>query len=344
VTHGDYLARSRFGSLDGLRAISVIAVIWHHTAPPWAAGTPLIYAGAEGVTLFFAISGFLITTLLLRERARTERIDLRAFYIRRAFRIMPLYYAVLLAYVGAVALFEANTQAGRDFFHNVRYYATFTSNLFVAFHGTVIFYFAWSVATEEQFYLMWPPLLRRIESLGRCGAVLLAAVLLLIADQLFAGSMLRLIPVAIVAGAGLAVALQAPAGYAALVPVLGRRWSSPLCAAALAVALAAPGVPPFVTHLLCVALVGACALREDHGLAPLLTLRALVYAGTISYGMYLLHMLCKNLVTRTLAGAGLPLEGIGVFALTVCVTVMAAGLSFRYFESPFLALKARYAR
>ena len=65
--HSQYLAERHFGSLDGLRALSIIAVIWHHTAPR-EVPTGLAHVGAEGVTLFFAISGFLITSLLLRER------------------------------------------------------------------------------------------------------------------------------------------------------------------------------------------------------------------------------------------------------------------------------------
>jgi peptidoglycan/LPS O-acetylase OafA/YrhL len=93
--HAAFRANNRFGSLDGLRALSVVAVIWHHSgggmvASEWA------QHGHHGVTLFFAISGFLITTLLLRERDRHGAIDLRAFYVRRALRIFPLYYAVLL--------------------------------------------------------------------------------------------------------------------------------------------------------------------------------------------------------------------------------------------------------
>ena len=93
-----FRALRHFGSLDGLRAIAIFVVIWHH-GPGQTAAINLLRAGHEGVQLFFAISGFLITTLLLRERAGTGEISLRNFYARRSLRIFPLYYTVLLVYV-----------------------------------------------------------------------------------------------------------------------------------------------------------------------------------------------------------------------------------------------------
>ena len=80
--HTEFQTRRILGSLDGLRAVSVIAVIWHHTTGPHV--SYLLSSGPHGVTLFFAISGFLIVTLLLREHDRTGQIDLKAFYIRRS--------------------------------------------------------------------------------------------------------------------------------------------------------------------------------------------------------------------------------------------------------------------
>jgi peptidoglycan/LPS O-acetylase OafA/YrhL len=107
--------------------------------------------GAQGVSLFFASSGFLITTLLLREKARNSRIDLKAFYVRRSLRIFPLYYGVLLVHIALVTLLERDSVTGQAFYDNLIYFATCTSNLFVPLDGRVIFYFAWSVAAEEPF-------------------------------------------------------------------------------------------------------------------------------------------------------------------------------------------------
>ena len=146
-----------FSSLDGLRCLSILAVIWHHTGR-YVEAINLTRAGALGVDLFFAISGFLITTLLLRERERWGSISIRAFYIRRALRIFPLYYTVIILYVISVYALERNTPVGRQFFDNLPYFLTYTANWFVGLDGRVIFYFAWSLSTEEQFYLVWPTL------------------------------------------------------------------------------------------------------------------------------------------------------------------------------------------
>ena len=156
-----FTATAWFSGLDGLRAFSVVAVLWYHLAGEH--DLALLNHGNQGVQLFFAISGFLVTTLLLRERRRTGTISLRSFYLRRTLRIFPLYYAVLATYALLVFATLRGTPKGAEFWQHLPAFATYTSNWFVSAdagtgHG-VTFYFAWSLATEEQFYLVWPPLL-----------------------------------------------------------------------------------------------------------------------------------------------------------------------------------------
>src|SRR5262245_32214375 len=105
--HRWFLGRSHFGALDGLRCISILAVIWAH-GPGQRATLFLLRSGALGVDLFFVISGFLITTLLLRERRSTGSVSLARFYARRSLRIFPLYYAVLAIYTIAVLATNPN--------------------------------------------------------------------------------------------------------------------------------------------------------------------------------------------------------------------------------------------
>lgn len=332
-----------FGSLDGLRALSIIAVIWSHTAPSWT-GAAGAETGANGVTLFFAISGFLITTLLLRERERHGSIDLKAFYLRRTLRIFPLYYAVLLIYLIAVLTFENGTEAGENFFSNLKYFATYTSNLFVPLDGRVIFFFAWSLATEEQFYLIWPPLMILLGSQGRAltllGLVMAICVLAQWANNPWAG----VVPIAITGGCALAILLHSEKGYALCHTVLGHSASGLAILALLVPALVWPALPDTLIHVLCVALVGACVMRESHLLSGLLRFRPLAYIGTVSYGMYLIHMLCKNLMIRILGALNLEQEGLALFFSTLALVVLVAGLSYRYFESFFLRLKLGLAR
>jgi peptidoglycan/LPS O-acetylase OafA/YrhL len=148
-------------SLDGWRAIAITAVLVYHgttslfyPAGPWPSYKALcvIQTGAKGVDVFFAISGFLICTRLLQERRRTGAISLRAFYLRRAFRILPpflVYLAVLalMAAAGLLSIAPTEWWASALFLRN---YVNPTTT-----HGWYTGHF-WSLAVEEHFYLMWP--------------------------------------------------------------------------------------------------------------------------------------------------------------------------------------------
>ena len=340
-----------FGSLDGLRALSVIAVVWHHTVGHDAA-LPLLFArGAEGVTLFFAISGFLIVTLLLRERDRKGRIDLRAFYMRRVLRIFPLYFMVLALYLLLVLALERHTATGREFLHNLVYFVTYTSNWFVALDGRVIFYFAWSLAAEEQFYLLWPSV-QRFVTPRRALAVMLGFIAVVAGLQWapppgggalgLAYTIVTNVPLAICFGVVLAHLLHHRRGHEGLRWLFGWRVSS-LVFAALLLWVLGSGRSDLAVHLSAALLVGACVYREDHWLAPLLRWRVLAFVGSVSYGVYLLHMLVKNVVVKALAHSGLPSNNVLVFVLTAAGAVAVAAISFSYFESYFLRWKARYA-
>lgn len=144
----------RIPSLDGLRAISIAMVLVAHLAGtrgfPISAATGNFWAlGELGVHVFFVISGFLITGLLLDELARTGRIRLGRFYFRRTLRIFPPYYALLAALVAAQALGWLALNQG-DALHAL----TYTSNYDAGRSWSVGH--TWSLAVEEQFYLLWP--------------------------------------------------------------------------------------------------------------------------------------------------------------------------------------------
>ena len=340
--HSAFLAQKRFGSLDGLRAISILAVIWHHTQPQWAHASEFAALGTQGVTLFFAISGFLITTLLLRERSRSGAINLKAFYLRRTLRIFPLYYGVLLIYIVVVAVMERHSAVGQGFFNNLIYFATYTSNIFVPLDGRVIFYFAWSLAAEEQFYLIWPLALYLTRKSSTAGALLSTVFIACVGGQLLGNKFLSAVPLAIVAGSLLAMLLHARRGFDVLYSVLGNYWSAPALMTIAGLALTLVPAPVFVIQTLFAAVVGACVIREKHPLTWLFSRRPIVYIGSISYGLYMLHMLCKNLVVKLLAKSELPTTGVEVFILTCVLTTVVAGLSFKYYESYFLKLNRKH--
>ncbi|BBB66387.1 acyltransferase [Undibacterium sp. YM2] len=339
----DYLSNKRFASLDGLRAISIIAVIWHHTAPA-GINEILTSIGAQGVQLFFAISGFLITTLLLRERERNGKIDLKAFYLRRSLRIFPLYYGTLALYIVLVYVLERYSEPGQAFFHNLIYFATYTSNIFVALDGRVIFYFAWSLAAEEQFYLVWPPLLLLAGSVKRASVILISVIAVCAASQMAGLRAFDIIQLPIVIGALLAIGLNNESHFSWLYRILGQTWSAPVFCMALLLVLLGNILPGFIASILFAGLVGACVIQERHPLTSLLSLKPIAYLGSISYGMYMLHMLCKNFVTKLFAVLQIHETGIAVFLLTLIVATITASISFRYYESWFLNLKTRFER
>ncbi|HWN31784.1 MAG TPA: acyltransferase [Pseudonocardia sp.] len=343
--HADFLGTRVFGSLDGLRALSVIAVIWYHTEGSAEGFTQ----GSLGVDFFFAISGFLITTLLLREQSTTGRISLRNFYIRRTLRIVPLYLAVLGLYTVLVLTTRAATPEGRTFMANLPAYATYTSNWFVDRHSgpSVIFYFAWSLATEEQFYLVWPVALafaaRRRRGLAVVTGALLVAAALGVSFHLahpergtLPIEIVKSIATPICAGALLGLVLHTRTGFTRLGGVLGHRATAPALVAVVGVVVAA-GVSRDIIGTAMALLVAAMCVREDHLLARVLACRPLAYLGRISYGMYLLHMLCANLVRVPLHRT----SGLAVFGGTLALVILAASASHRWFEAPFLALKHR---
>ncbi len=350
-SYEDYRTRPFFSSLDGLRCLSIIAVIWVHTGIR-VEGWTLTGQGHFGVDMFFAISGFLITTLLLRERDRRGGISLKAFYVRRSLRIFPLYYTVIVAYAAAVWLLEPDTPAGRDFFANLPYFVTYTSNWFVPLEGRVIFYFAWSLATEEQFYLVWPAVEKFLPS-GR--ALRVAAVLLLVrlligtcvasgwlSDDSLGMRMVMSIHPAILGGVILAHLLHDRRAFSFLRAWLGTVWAAPLVFAGLLAALEA-GLRREWIWALMVLLVGSVVIRESNGLSRLLKWRPIAHMGMVSYGMYLLHMLSFNAVKKLFPVTDLGQEWLW-FPATVLVAAVGATLSYRYCESWFLRLKDAYVR
>ena len=340
--HAAYLGRRRFGSLDGLRALGILAVVWHHTV-----GGP----GRLGANLFFLLSGFLVTTVLVRERARTGTIDVLGFRARRARRLYPLYFAVLAGYVGVVALLEPSGPARAAFFAHLPAFASFTSNLFVDLEGgRTIFYFAWSLAAQEQFYLAWPWLLKRAGTRACAAALMLLLSLVYLARAgtldvvLPAGTLARTLVLsvmpALALGALLGLALDARAGFERVRRLLGGRWASCAFLGCALLLWRAPGAPEPLMHVVLVGLAAACVLREDHALASVLKLRPVAHVGAVSYGIYLLHMLCHNAIAPALAALRLELRFLD-FALTALLGVLVATLSQRHFEDRFLAPEKR---
>jgi peptidoglycan/LPS O-acetylase OafA/YrhL len=349
-----FKAARRFQSLDGWRAVAILAVLWEHTLSS-AFASPIAKEGWHGVDLFFVISGFLIVTLLLRSQESARGFSLPKFWGRRTLRILPLYYSVLLVYIVLVR-YTDHTPAATQFFENLPYFATFTTNWFAEFSDRTIFYFSWSLATEEQFYLVWP-LVEVLVPRPLYKFILLGLLIVTsqIATVVYGVEVEGPLPLRILCsvrlglllGTGLAHLLNAESGFRVAYTIIGRRGSALGCVAvAIATVIVAPyiGVTgPILVVVACLLLVASTVIREDNDLATVLHWKPIVWVGTVSYGMYMLHMLSVNVVRKAELAlhVGSPfIEFAGGAALACGV----ATLSFLYYERLFLVLKDRFLR
>src|SRR3984957_16383808 len=163
LTRADYERRKYLPELDGLRAISVLLVVTVHLHDFEAVWKWL--AGWQGVTVFFVLSGYLITTLSLREEGQGGAVSLAAFYVRRSLRIFPLYYLVLAAYCGLIFGLGLNPEkkfllSGAMpyyllYFQEVPFFYGLPGESGIVQHANIPFYQSWSLGIEEKFYLVW---------------------------------------------------------------------------------------------------------------------------------------------------------------------------------------------
>ena len=346
--------------LDGLRALAVSAVLAFHTGASWAVG------GFLGVDLFFVLSGFLITTLLVLEWQRRGRISLRRFYARRALRLLPavLLMCVVLLIIGPVA---TGTDARNALWKGVAGTTFYFANWQQAFappnpFALTLTDHTWSLAIEEQFYLVWPPLLltifwwarrRGVDPLTTAlrVALALAAVSALLRLALWHGasSIPRLYFGTDTRADSLLIGSALGLAYVTGRLERARSWLPPLAPLALLVILVIFG---FAHHddawlylggltaiaLLVAALIGGLALAPTGPVGRLFSLAPLVFIGRISYGIYLWHWP----IFRYLHPEELGLRWGPTQWVRIVVTLAVATLSFFLIERPMLRLRHRF--
>lgn len=351
--HNLYKQNSYFGSLDGLRCLAIIGVVWQHTCVNLLP-LPLAHRGNVGVQVFFVISGFLISTLFLREKERSGGISLKRFYLRRVLRIMPLYYAILLTYVVLIVVFEQGSgPERREFIRNLPFFLSYTTNWFVnnEFDGRIAFYLSWALATELQFYTVWP----FIEKCTKGILPVTVAVLLLvlsealrqglfdrwIASDMIGYTIVGKISSSICLGVILGHLLHCRRGFNMAYRFFGWRFCSPVAMVLLIGMLCLPQFYHLPTYCVIAVLVGSCVVREDHFLSPLLKVRIVRHIGAVSYGIYLMHMLAFNVVKLLSGKINFQHDLLNFIGTLVVVTVIAT-ISHRYFERVFLRWKDRF--
>ena len=368
--------------LDGLRALAVIAVVLYHLDLPWIPG------GFLGVDVFFVLSGFLITTLVLEEVERTGRLSYRRFYLRRARRLLPALGLLLLTVSAASLLFlrEELTELRGDVVAALLYVSNWwyivADQSYFEFTGRPpLLQHLWSLAVEEQFYLVWPAVVVMAMATGRRRVRRVALVLAIASTVWMALLSLR---------SGFPVPNDPSRVYygtdthamgllvgAALATVWApwRRWSpgaswlsrtripQPSAAVVIDVAgvLGLLGVGWFFLRvgefsdflyrggflvLAVLTVLGLAALANPAGvLGQIMAVQPLRYIGERSYGIYLWHW-PVFMVTRP--GFELPFDGAPAVLLRVGITLLLAEASYRLVEMPIrrgaIAASLRKAR
>ncbi len=315
----------RIDGIDLLRGLAIALVMLRHAWPQPFAG-----AGVVGVVMFFALSGYLITGLLLDEQERTGRVDLRRFYARRARRLVPALLALVAGVVGVTLLLDPlgdRDELGRT----VLVALTWTGNLPFG-HASDATFHLWTLATEEQFYLLWPAVLVASAARGQVRAALLlvaaACVLACVATLVW----LREDP---------DLAYSLPTSWAVCFVVGGatralgdrvvvRPWAVSAALAGLAVLSVVPlrghaltylAGGPAIAALTAVLLLSWRTRTDVTGPA-----RALVALGTVSYGAYLWNYPLTLWLRPSLEAYAGPVAAL--------LTLVAAALSWRFVEAP----------
>lgn len=342
--------KERLLGLDGLRAIAVFLVLLGHFCPPHATGTffdGVIARGGFGVEIFFVLSGFLITHLLLKEEQTIGIISLPLFYARRTLRILPplMFYCFILwglSRTGIVAVPESDLMAGLLFVRNFFGSSPETTHL-------------WTLAIEEQFYILWPLFLLLLASRTKriIGCTLLVCLLpiwrqlnyILAGGAMHANSWrtdLRVEPMVI--GALLALLLTSSKakkvltasrlthGFVALVSVaiIWMMQFTPIGAF--------PGVRFIAPTLssVCVALIINCSVNRPQSYQnQFLELRPLAYIGQLSYSVYLWQQLFSPHVT------GAENTWFREFPINLAFTISLALFSYYGIERSLFSLRRR---
>ena len=351
----------RVAGIDGLRAVAVTAVVLFHAR---VVGFELGWAGVE---LFFVISGFLITRILLELRADPRYLQI--FYARRALRILPVYYFVVL--VSVILAVGAGTPLSSL---DLPFYIVYIQNYFPQIPtgmagGIPLTGHTWTLAVEEQFYWIWPLIvlilrpraLRTVVIVCVIGAPIARLAMLLATGNPY--TVVATLPAQVDAlGVGAALAFAERDGLA---PALGRRIAAIALVGGglLLTALVATGgglasfadtriwaaspVNALLLSAFAAMFGGIVALTVFGSYRALRFLEwdPLVHVGRISYGLYIYNPIAVLLAALafTLVGSATPTGGAAETALGTALTYLLAAASWRYLETPFLRLRSKVA-
>jgi len=320
----------RIAGLDVLRGIAILLVMLRHAFPDVFPG-----AGVVGVVVFFTLSGYLITGVLSRELQSKGRVDFKRFYLRRARRLLPALLALMVIFAVVTLVFDPLGERDK-LLRTAVVLVTFTGNLPIGGVSPAAFH-SWTLATEEQFYLLWPALLAFAWVRNRTGAVLVVAALAALAAC--TATLIWLWP-----NADNAYALPTSWFVCFVIGAATRlkltsapRWAVPVALVGLAVLSVIPLRGNVLTYLVAGPAISGCTavllLVWSKWETVATPIRPLVALGVLSYGAYLWNYPLTLWLRPELGAAAGPIAAV--------LTVVAAALSWRYVEEPVMRRGSR---
>jgi peptidoglycan/LPS O-acetylase OafA/YrhL len=325
-----------FPSLDGIRAFCVLLVMFNHVHEP----VPSWILGPLGVDVFFVLSGFLISTLLLRERRRTGDVSLKGFYTRRFFRIVPVYFFTVLLYFLAVHAIHDSVKTAQ-FSSALPWLLSFLPEYRPAAGGNILGH-AWTLGIEEKFYVFWPLLLLALFPFRRrgwvCVGIIFFAIIVLF-PHIYARSYGGLL-----IGTVLAIVLESRALREILKYFFSAVPDLILCLL-VAGTYAANGYSNEFVLLFsgAVALLIASLVLRPGLLRTFLEFPLWIVIGKRSYAIYLIHVIVLDSVEKCWPHF-LPRSGILIVISAYALSLTAASLMYLTIERPCIAVGQRLSK
>lgn len=344
--------------LNGLRALAAISVLWghifHSTFGQWGnlhwGGFSLIL---DGVTLFFVISGFLITYLLMNEIDRTDTVSIPKFYMRRILRIWPIYYGYIV--VAIIVSFIVGRQA-EIINQRLWYYVFFAANIpFMTSTGIWVIVHFWSIGVEEQFYLFWPWLVKFGKKHVLKIAVIICVFWLIckygtyfiygkcVAYRFFSVTRFDCMMI------GAIGAILYHKKNRVFCNLFFNKYVSLIAWLLLLTSEFYGGFIPAPIRIQYIAILSLFVIMSQLAEKPFLVNlenRFFDFVGKISYGIYVIHPLLIFVFSRWYSQLSVTwpelTQRIVIYVFVTLITIVLAYISYRFYELPFLNLKRKY--
>jgi len=319
--------------------------------------------GKFGVMLFFSLSGFLITFLLIKEKEKTGTINIRAFYIRRILRIWPLYIVIVLLalfFFHYFSIFDLKNGDKTVFYDNLGFkmllYLLMLPNLVLLVFGSIPFASqTWSIGSEEQFYIIWPLILKRfkVTILSLLGVILFYHLFIYCFQNFvrsniyreYCVALMHTVPLDLMGLGGIVAVIvyEKDKLYQLFDKIFGAIWVQCVLITTLLALLFSGYQFPYYNYLFYGIFMASLIFILVRGKNfKLLESKLFSFGGKISYGIYMWHAPVVTMVLKLLVLVGF-YNKLFAYPFIIVLTLFVAWISFRFLETPFLRLKQKYS-